>query len=319
MKQANLKLNLNVEKTLKIVLIEQMEQVVPWAALVQLIAPYYPEGKAGRPPFSLQTMLRVHFMQQWFTLSDPGIEEATHDTPLYRKFAKTEEYSRLLDENTIQRFHHRPEKYRLAEQILSVVDQILIQHGLVLKNRTVLDACLIVAPSSTKNKDHNRDSNMHTSKKGQQLYFGIKSHIGSDAESSLLHTVRGTSGNVHDVVAGNSLMQGEETHAIGDAGYQGIKKRRDTKANVTWQVAIRPDKRKILNKNNAVDALIDKIEKTKLGIRDKVAHPFRVIKRQFGFLKVRYRGLKKNTAQLVTLLVLSNLWMVRGEMKGAQG
>lgn len=325
MKQASLKLNLNVKKTRKQVLLEQMEQVVPWAALVELIAPYYPEGKTGRPPFSLQTMLRVHFMQQWFTLSDPGMEEAFFDTPLYREFAQLEEFGRLPDESTILRFgktpspRHRLEKHKLAEQILCVVNDILVERGLLLKTGTVVDATLIAAPSSTKNKDHKRDPDMHSSKKGQQMYFGMKAQIGADAESGLVHTVRGTSGNVHDVTEGNSLLHGQEIVAFGDAGYQGIKKRPEANADVTWHVAMRPGKRKTLNLDNAADTLIDKAEKLKAGIRAKVEHPFRVIKRQFGFVKVRYRGLKKNAAQLVTLFALSNLWMVRGKLMGAQG
>ena len=248
MKQASLKLNLNAKKTRKQVFLEQMEQVVPWAALVELIAPYYPEGKTGRPPFSLQTMLRVHFMQQWFTLSDPAMEEAFFDMPLYREFAQLEEFGRLPDESTILRFRHRLEKNKLAEKILGVVNEILIQRGLLLKTGTVVDATLIAAPSSTKNKDHKRAPEMHSSKKGEQMYFGMKGHIGADAESGLVHTFRGTSGNVCDVVEGNSLLHGEEVHAFGDAGYQGIAKRPDAKADVTWHVAMRPGKHRALNK-----------------------------------------------------------------------
>ena len=318
MKQAALSLNLNIKKTRKHVFLKQMEQVVPWAALVELIAPYYPEGKTGRPPFSLHTMVRIHFMQRWFTLSDPAMEEAFFDTPLYREFAQLDEFSRLPDESTILRFRHRLEKHKLAAQILATVNELLIERGLLLKTGTVVDATLIAAPSSTKNKDHKRDPEMHSSKKGQQMYFGMKAHIGADAESGLVHTVRGTAGNVHDVTEGNSLLHGEETHAFGDAGYQGIEKRPDAKVDVSWHVAMRPGKRRALNKENAVDAIRDQIEKLKAGMRAKVEHPFRVIKRQFGFVKVRYRGLKKNTAQLVTLFALSNLWMVRGKLIGAQ-
>lgn len=310
---------MSVKKTRKQVFLEQMEQVVPWAALVELIAPYYPEGKTGRPPFSLQTMLRTHFMQQWFTLSDPGMEEAFFDTPLYREFAQLDEFARLPDESTILRFRHRLDKHKLAEQILSVVNELLTQRGLLLKAGTVVDATLIAAPTSTKNKDKERDPKMHSSKKGNQWYFGMKAHIGADAESGLVHTVRGTSGHVSDVAQGNSLLHGQETVAFGDAGYQGIEKRPDAKADVTWHVAMRPGKRKALNKDNEADAMIDQAEKLKAGIRAKVEHPFRVIKRQFGFVKVRYRGLKKNTAQLVTLFALSNLWMVRSKLMGAQG
>jgi IS5 family transposase len=318
MKQASLKLKLNVKKTRKQVFLEQMQQVVPWAALVELIAPYYPEGKTGRPPFSLQTMLRVHFMQQWFTLSDPAMEEAFFDTPLYREFAQLEEFGRLPDKSTILRFRHRLEKHKLAEQILGVVNDILIGRGLLLKTGTVVDATLIAAPSSTKNKEHQRDPNMHSSKKGQQMYFGMKAHIGADAESGLVHTVRGTSGNVSDVTEGNSLLHGQEDMAFGDAGYRGIEKRPDAKDDVTWHIAMRAGKRRGLNLGNAADALIEKAEKIKAGIRAKVEHPFRVIKRQFGYVKVRYRGLKRNTAQLVTLFALSNLWMVRGKLMGAR-
>ena len=318
MKQATLNLNLNVKKTRKQVFLEQMEQVVPWADLVELIAPYYPEGKTGRPPFPLQTMLRTHFMQQWLTLSDPGMEEAFFDTPLYREFAQLEEFARLPDESTILRFRHRLEEHKLSEQILKVVNDLLSQRGLLLKTGTVVDATLIAAPTSTKNKDKARDPEMHSSQKGNQWHFGMKAHIGADAQSGLVHTVRGTSGNVHDVVEGSSLLHGEETLAYGDAGYQGIDKRADADKTVSWQIAMRPGKRRALNKDDPMDALIDKAEKLKAGIRAKVEHPFRVIKRQFGFVKVRYRGLKKNTAQLFTLFALSNLWMVRGKLMGAQ-
>lgn len=318
MKQTALNLNLKLKKTRKQVFLEQMEQVVPWAALVELIAPYYPEGKTGRPPFSLHTMLRIHFMQQWFTFSDPAMEEAFFDTPLLREFAQLDAFARLPDESTILRFRHRLEKHKLAEQILATVNDILIERGLLLKAGTVVDATLIAAPPSTKNKDKTRDPQMHSSKKGNQWYFGMKAHIGADADSGLVHTVRGTSGHVSDIVEANTLLHGQESVAFGDAGYQGVDKRPDARADVTWHVAMRPGKRKALNLENPLDAITNRIEKCKASIRAKVEHPFRVIKRQFGFVKVRYRGLKKNTAQLVTLFALSNLWMVRRQLMGAQ-
>jgi IS5 family transposase len=319
MKQAALNLILSIKKTRKQVFLEQMEQVVPWAALVEVIAPYYPEGRTGRPPFSLHTMLRIHFMQQWFTLSDPAMEEAFFDIPLCREFAQLEEFGRLPDESTILRFRHRLEKHKLAEEILATVNDILIERGLLLKAGTVVDATLIAAPPSTKNKDKTRDPDMHSSKKGNQWYFGMKAHIGADADSGLVHTVRCTSGHVSDIAEANTLLHGQETVAFGDAGYQGVERRPDAKADVTWHVAMRPGKRKALDKeNNEADALLDQAEKLKASIRAKVEHPFRVIKRQFGFVKVRYRGLKKNTAQLVTLFALSNLWMVRSKLTGAR-
>ena len=314
MKQVALNLNLSVKKTRKQVFLEQMDQVVPWTALVELIAPYYPEGRTGRPPFSLLTMLRIHFMQQWFTLSDPGMEEAFFDAPLYREFAQLDEFSRLPDESTILRFRHRLGKHKLAEQILLTVNELLTERGLLLKAGTAVDATLIAAPTSTKNKDRARDPEMHSSKKGNQWYFGMKAHIGVDADSGLVHSVRGTSGHVSDIAEGNTLLHGQETVAFGDAGYQGIDKRLDAKTGVIWHIAMRPSKRKALDKENEADALIDQAEKLKAGIRAKVEHPFRVIKRQFGFVKVRYRGLKKNTAQLFTLFALSNLWMARSKL-----
>jgi IS5 family transposase len=195
-----------------------------------------------------------------------------------------------------------------------VVNEILFQRGLLLKTETVVEATLIAASSPTKNKDHKRDPKVRSSKKRERMEFGTKGYIGTDAESGLVHAVRGTSGNVSDLVEGNSLLHCEELHAFGDAGYQRITKRPSAKASVAWHVTMRPGKRRVLKKENAVDALIDKVEKIKAGIRAKVEHPFRAIKRRFGYLKVRCRGLKKNTVQLGTLFAMSNLWIVRGKL-----
>ena len=317
MKQSSLDLNLSNKKTRKREFLFEMDRVVPWAALVELIAPYYPEGKNGRPPFALETMLRVHFMQQWFGLSDPAMEEAFFDIPLYREFAKLDAHGRLPDESTILRFRHRLEEHKLAEQILATVNELLTSKGLLLKVGTAVDATLIAAPTSTKNKDKARDPEMHSSKKGNQWYFGMKAHIGVDADSGLVHTVRGTAGHVHDINEGNSLLHGQEQVVFADAGYQGIEKRPDAKADVIWHIAMRPGKRKKLDKTHEADAMLDQAEKLKAGVRAKVEHPFRVIKRQFGHVKARYRGLKKNTQQLMTLFALSNLWMVRSKLMGA--
>ena len=319
MKQSSLDLNLSVKKTRKREFLFEMNRVVPWSALVELIAPYYPQGKNGRPPFALETMLRVHFMQQWFTLSDPAMQEAFFDVPLYREFAQLDAHGRLPDESTILRFRHRLEEHKLAEQILTTVNELLTSKGLLLKVGTAVDATLIAAPTSTKNADKARDPEMHSSKKGNQWYFGMKAHIGVDADSGLVHTVRATAGHVHDIVEANSLLHGQESVVFADAGYQGIEKRPDAKPEVLWHVAMRPGKRKALDKSNAADALIDAAEKLKAGVRAKVEHPFRVIKRQFGHVKVRYRGLKKNTQQVMTLFALSNLWMVRSKLMGMQG
>ena len=320
MKQVALGLNLNMKKTRKREFLEQMERVVPWAALVALIAPYYPEGRTGRPPFALATMLRTHFLQQWFNLSDPAMEEAFFDVPLYRQFAQLDAHERLPDESTILRFRHRLEKHKLADGILLTVNDLLREQGLMLKEGSAVDATLIAAPSSTKNRERKRDPEMHSSKKGNQWYFGMKAHIGADAESGLVHTVRGTAGHVADVTESHGLLHGKETAVFADAGYQGANKQPDARRGVCWYVAMRPGKRKKLDKaSNPVDALMDKLEQLKASMRAKVEHPFRVVKLQFGYVKVRYRGLKKNTLQLKTLFALSNLWMARHPLIATQG
>jgi IS5 family transposase len=319
MKQADLGLSLTTRKTRKREFLSQMERVVPWAALVELVQPFAPAAKTGRPPFPMETMLRIHFMQQWFTLSDPAMEEALHDVPLFREFAGLGWDKRLPDESTILRFRHLLEKHKLAEQILATINELLRDKGLLLKAGTVVDATLIAAPSSTKNQSGERDPEMHQAKKGNQWHFGMKAHIGVDAESGLVHTVRGTAANVNDVVEANALLHGEEDAAFGDAGYQGASKRPDAQPGVEWHIAMRPGKRRALDKTRPVDALVDEIERLKASVRAKVEHPFRVVKRQFGHVKVRYRGLRKNTAQLLTLFALSNLWMARRALQVLDG
>ena len=320
MKQTDLGLNLSTKRTRKRDFLDEMNHVVPWAALAALVAPHAPSGKRGRPPFPVDTMLRIHFMQQWFGLSDPAMEEALFDVPLYREFARLDNgLVRLPDETTILRFRHLLETHKLASPMLAKVNELLREKGLMLRSGTVVDATLISAPSSTKNDSGERDPAMHQTRKGNQWYFGMKAHIGVDAQSGLVHTVKGTAANVNDVVEANGLLHGEETNAFCDAGYQGAQKRPDAKADVTWHVAMRPGKRKVLDKTTKLGALTDEIERLKASIRAKVEHPFRVIKRQFGFTMVRYRGLEKNTAQITTLFALSNLWMARRELMTARG
>jgi IS5 family transposase len=318
MKQQSLGLGQSTKRTRRREFLGEMERVVPWSELVGLVAPYLPEGRRGRPPFATEAMLRIHFMQQWFNLSDPAMEEALHDVPLFREFAGLGGWDdRLPDESTILRFRHALEKDKLAEQILKTVNDLLTAKGLMLKSGTVVDATLIAAPSSTKNASGERDPEMKQSKKGNQWYFGMKAHIAVDAASGLVHTVRGTTGSVNDVVEANSLLHGQETDVFADAGYQGAGKRPDAKPDVKWHIAMRAGKRKALDRNDPVQALSEDIERIKASIRAKVEHPFRVIKRQFGHVKVHYRGLTKNTAQLHTLFALANLWMARRRIKGA--
>jgi len=319
MKQTSLGLGQSSKRTRRRVFLEEMDRVVPWSELVALISPFMPEGRRGRPPFAVEVMLRIHFMQQWFNLSDPAMEEALHDMALFRDFAGLGGWDeRVPDETTILRFRRVLEKHKLAPKILQTINDLLRSKGLMLRAGTVVDATLIDAPSSTKNAEGERDPEMKQSKKGNQWYFGMKAHIGADAESGLVHTVRGTAGSVNDVLEANALLHGEEREAFGDAGYQGAAKRPDAKPQVRWNIAMRPGKRRALDKTRESNRLIDELERLKASIRAKVEHPFRVIKRQFGHVKVRYRGLAKNTAQLHTLFALSNLWMARRQLSGVQ-
>lgn len=318
MKQADLGLNLTTKRTRKRQFLDEMNLVVPWAELVELVRPHAPAGKRGRPPFPIETMLRIHFLQQWFGLSDPAMEEALFDVPVYREFAGLDNgLVRLPDESTILRFRHLLEEKKLAPRILATINDLLIERGLMLRQGTMVDATLIQAPSSTKNASGERDPEMHQTKKGNQWYFGMKAHIGADADSGLVHTVRCTAANVNDVVEANRLLHGEELEVYGDAGYQGADKRDDAKPGKRWEVAMRPGKRRALNKSTELGKLLDARERIKAQIRAKVEHPFRVLKQQFGFAKVRYRGLKKNTAQVVTLFALANLWIARRALLGA--
>ena len=312
------------KRTRKREFLDEMNLVVPWTELVLLIAPHAPTpgAKGGRPPFAVEIMLRIHFVQQWFNLSDPAMEEALYDMALFREFVGLDAgEDNLPDESTILRFRHLLEAHNLSLQILATVNVTLAAKGLLLKSGTVVDATLIAAPSSTKNSSGERDPEMHQTKKGNQWHFGMKAHIGVDADSGLVHTVVGTAANVNDVTQAHALVHGAETDVFADAGYQGVGKRDETQEiNVNWHVAMRPGKRKVLDKSTPMGAILDQLERAKASIRAKVEHPFRVIKRQFGHVKVRYRGLAKNTAQLHTLFALSNLWMVRRtllqEMRG---
>ncbi len=315
---ANSGFELASKRTRKRAFLEEMDRVIPWSDLLALIAPHAPAGKTGRPPFALETMLRIHLLQQFFGHSDPAMEEALHDIPLYREFAHLDAgITRLPDESTILRFRHLLERHELAAQILSTVNAQLAARGLLLKSGTVVDATLIAAPSSTKNKDGQRDPEMHQTKKGNQWHFGMKAHIGVDADSGLVHTVTTTPANAHDITQAAALLHGEEELVFADSGYRGVEKRGDVQdqyPDTPWHVAMMPGQRKKLDTSHPLQALLDQMETVKARIRAKVEHPFRVIKCQFGHRKVRYKGLAKNTSQLLVMFALSNLWMVRKRM-----
>ena len=304
------------KQTRKELFLIEMEQVVPWQGLIALIEPHYPKGEGGRPAYPLMAMLRVHLLQNWFGYSDPAMEEALYETTILRQFAGLS-LERIPDETTILNFRRLLERHELAAGILAVINGYLGDRGLSLRQGTIVDATLIHAPSSTKNKDGKRDPEMHQTKKGNQYYFGMKAHIGADSESGLVHSVVGTAANVADVTQVDKLLHGEENLVSGDAGYTGVEKRAEHAGrSVIWQIAAR---RSTYQQLSPLYKAKRKIEKAKAQVRAKVEHPFRVIKRQFGYTKVRFRGLAKNTAQLITLFALSNLWMARRHLLANTG
>jgi len=307
------------KQTRKELFLIEMDQVVPWKGLIALIEPHYPKGEGGRPAYPLMAMLRIHLMQNWFGYSDPAMEEALYETTILRQFAGLS-LERIPDETTILNFRRLLEKHELAAGILAVINGYLGDRGLSLRQGTIVDATLIHAPSSTKNKDGKRDPEMHQTKKGNHYYFGMKAHIGVDDESGLVHSVVGTAANVADVTQVDKLLHGVENVVCADAGYTGVEKRSEHAGReVIWQVAARRSTYRKLGKNSPLYKAKRKIEKAKAQVRAKVEHPFRVIKRQFGYVKVRFRGLAKNTVQLMTLFALSNLWMARRHLIATAG
>lgn len=297
----------------------EIEAITPWAALMKVVAPHYPSGGGpGRPPIGLERILRMYVAQQCFGLSDEGAEDALYDSQAIRRFVGIDlNREAAPDATTLLKFRHLLEAHQLTESIFDAINAHLAEKGLFLREGTIVDATLIAAPPSTKNKEGKRDSEMHSSKKGNQWHFGMKAHIGVDAQSGLVHTLVGTAGNVADVTQAQALLHGDETDVFGDAGYQGVEKREENLAlPVTWHVAMRPSKRKTLSKT-AVDELLEKIEHTKASIRAKVEHPFHVVKNLFRHRKARYKGLAKNTAQLFSLFGFANLVLARRWLFGS--
>lgn len=305
------------KKTRREVFLEEMELVVPWKALLNVIEPFYPVAGRGRRPYPLESMLRVHLMQNWFALSDPAMEEALYEIASLRSFARLNLSEAIPDETTILNFRHMLEQYDLAEDILKQVNAHLARKGLLLKRGSIVDATIIAAPSSTKNAEGKRDPEMHQTKKGEQWHFGMKAHIGVDADSGLVHTVVTTPANESDVEQVADLLHGKEEHVWADSGYRGAQSRVE-RDDLQWHIAARPSDIAKMPEGRQ-KTRVQKQEHRKASVRAKVEHPFRVIKRQFGLMKVRFRGLQKNTAHLVTLFALSNLWMARRRLAAMMG
>ena len=298
-----------------------LEQLVPWSALIAAIKPYYPKGEGrGRPPIGLERMLRMYIAQHCFGLSDEGIEDALYDSQAIHRFVGIDLGRETApDKTTVLNFRRLLETHQLTESVFKTINDHLARHKLLLKEGTVVDASIIAAPSSTKNEDGRRDAQMHQTKKGNQWYFGMKVHIGVDADSGLTHSLVTTAANVNDVTQAHALLHGDENIVFADAGYQGVEKREENQDKaIDWQVAMRPGKRRALP-DTLLGQLTEQIEKAKASIRAKVEHPFHWIKNIFGLKKVRYRGLAKNTAQLFTLFGLANLFIAKRRLFALHG
>ena len=289
----------------------EMERVVPWRRLESLIEPHYPLAGKGRKPYRLSTMLRVHLLQHWYGYSDPGMEEALHDIPALRRFAGLDAgESRMPDETTILNFRHLLEAHQLAESLFQEVVSLLTDQGLILREGTIVDATLIAAPPSTKNESRQRDPEMTSSKKGNQWHFGMKAHIGVDTAHGLVHTLEVTTGKVSDYSMAETLLHGDEQTAHGDRGYadktrEPDRVREEDEAGPRWFV---PFKRK---KGCDTTPEQKRLNRLMAALRSAVEHPFRVLKRQFGYTKVRYRGLFKNEQHLFSQFALVNLYIAR--------
>ena len=291
----------------------EMESVVPWGALVGLIEPHYPKAGNGRRPYPLAVMLRIYFLQQWYQLSDPGAEEALYDIQSMRAFAGLElGRDAIPDETTILNFRHLLEANDLTKAIFEAVSKHLEDKGALLRGGTIMDATLIAASPSTKNKSGKRDPEMSQSKKGNQWYFGMKAHIGVDARSGLVHTAGVTTGKVHDAKVMDNLIREDDRSVFADKGYVNEKKKRAARAaGVCWGVK---EQRKPGRKLSSSQR---RRNRRNGSVRTKVEHVFRVLKCQFGYRKVRYRGIEKNGAQVFSLLALANLFLARRQLRCA--
>ncbi len=296
------------KRTRKEKFLEEMERIVPWGKLVEVIEPYYPKPEgAGRRPIGLERMLRIHFVQHWFNLSDPGVEEALYDSRALRRFVGIDlGREPAPDETTVCKFRHLLEEQGLGKKLFEQVNEYLKEQGMAVNRGTIVDATIIHAPSSTKNRQKERDPEMHQTRKGNQWYFGMKAHIGVDSRSKLIHSVEATAANVHDSRVLEKLLHGKERRVWGDSAYSGQKAAMAKAAPEArdWTQEKGHRYRKLTERERASN-------RYKSRVRAKVEHQFGILKLRFGFTKVRYRGLAKNAHRLVTACALSNLVMAK--------
>ena len=297
------------KKTRRAQFLEEMDKAVPWTRLCAVIEPHYPKGssKGGRPPLPLERMLRIYCLQQWYNLSDPGAEEALYDSVTMRQFAGVRSDEDVIpDETTILNFRRLLEREQLTQQIFVAINSHLAERGLIVGKGTIVDATIIDAPSSTKNKQKQRDPEMHQTRKGKQWYFGMKMHTGTDADSGLVHTICATPANVADINVLGELLHGGEETLHGDSAYHSKDLQEQAEASgIAFNVNRKGSKHKALT----LDQRRQNRRWSK--VRATVEHPYLVVKQLWGHSKVRYRGLAKNLAQMYSLFGLANLFRVR--------
>ena len=295
------------KKTRREKFLEEMDRIMPWAGLESLIAPHYPKEGNGRPPVGLSIMLRIYFLQHWFSLSDPGAEEGLYDSPALRRFAGVDlGRAAAPDETTILNFRHLLERHDLCGAMLEAVNHYLEDRGMRIGTGTIVDATIIHAPSSTKNATGTRDPEMHQTRKGNQWFFGMKAHIGVDSKEGIVHSLCSTAASVADKHMLADLLHGQERKVWGDGAYQG-------QGETIRQAA--PHAQDMTSRRTRYKQRVDELERrknrTKARVRARVEHPFRILKRVFGCVKVRFRGLKKNHDYLCAAFALVNLYLHR--------
>jgi len=283
--------------------LDEMDRILPWSQLCEIIRPHYPTGEGGRPAIDLERMLRIHFLQQWFNLSDPSVEEALYESVSMRRFVGIDlGHEAAPDETTVCKFRHLLERHKLGERIFAAVNAFLGKSGVKVSTGTIVDATIISAPSSTKNAEKHRDPEMHQTKKGNEWHFGMKAHIGVDSRTRTIHTIAATAANVHDSRMLGDLLHGKERRVYGDSAYRGqrdvLRARAKRARDFTNRRAYR---------NAPLTDADRKANRSKSAVRSYVEHAFGIIKGRFGFQKVRYRGIAKNLNRLNVLAALANV------------
>jgi IS5 family transposase len=299
------------KKTRREKFLQEMDRVIPWKDLIQIIEEYYPKAGNGRQPMPLEMMLRIYFMQQWYALSDPAMEDGLYDSESMRRFAGIDIAADVVpDETTILHFRHLLEKHKLTEKIFDKMQRYLTEKGLLLREGTIVDATIINAPSSTKNRDNTRDKEMKQTKKGNQWYFGMKAHVGTDSNTGLVHSIVVTDAGVHDSQVMDELLHGEEQAVYGDRAYTSEKKRKEYEdRGIKWCV-----NRKACRHYQLCPEDVE-YNHRQSQVRAKGEHAFLVVKHLWHYQKVRYKGLFKNAAQVFSLFALANLYLVRRELQ----